>query len=290
MARIQTLMQSIAHLLRPLIRLLIRHGVSADALNELVRKLYVDVASQEFRIAGKRQTFARISVITGLHRKEVSRLAKTTLADELGSIDEANRAAQVLTAWVRDAAFHDAQGNPLALPFAGPHPSFSSLAETHSGDMKPRSIANELIRVGAIKEEGDKLRLTARGYVPAADPERLLEIMGRDTAELIETIDHNLRAQPHERLFQRKVLYDNIALEDVEAFKAYSAERAQTLLEDLDRWLSRRDRGNCKTGQSVTLGVGAFQVVRTNQDRHFGEFFDNKDRSKKFGENKDEPS
>ena len=68
------LLNAARRILYPLVRILLRNGISSDALTELVRKTYVDVAEAEFGIEGKRQTTARISVITGLNRKEVARL------------------------------------------------------------------------------------------------------------------------------------------------------------------------------------------------------------------------
>ena len=68
MALEQKLMQAARRILRPLVRILLRNGIASDALTELVRQTYVDVADQEFGIEGKRQTIARISVMTGLNR------------------------------------------------------------------------------------------------------------------------------------------------------------------------------------------------------------------------------
>jgi hypothetical protein len=69
-----------------------------------------------------------------------------------------------------------------------------------------------------------------------------LHILGTDVAHLISTIDHNLKSDPIGPLFQRKVAYDNLPDEVIPEFRKYSAKRAQTLLESLDRWLGQRDR------------------------------------------------
>ncbi|HEY5646204.1 MAG TPA: DUF6502 family protein, partial [Pseudomonadales bacterium] len=112
------LLDAARRILYPLVRILLRNGIPSDALTELVRKTYVDVADREFTIEGKRQTTARISVITGLNRKEVARLrGMPALTDD----DQRrwNRAATVLGAWLRDEAFQDRKGDPLDLPFEG---------------------------------------------------------------------------------------------------------------------------------------------------------------------------
>jgi hypothetical protein len=264
MAVEQKLMQAARRILRPLVRILLRNGIPSDALTELVRKTYVDVADEEFAIEGKRQTVARISVITGLNRKEVSRLRG---AEPIDSEDAVwwNRAAHVLGSWLRDEEFLDRKGDPLDLPFSDASPSFVDLVRKHSGDMYPRSVADELLRLGAIEEVNGNLRMTTRGYVPGADPERIIDILGLDTAEFMETVDHNLQsATDEERLFQLKVLSDNVPMEYLEEFNAYSRRLSRPVIEELSRWLSERDMGRDWSGEDgrVEIGLGIYQINR----------------------------
>ena len=264
MAVEQKLMQAARRILRPLVRILLRNGIPSNALTELVRQTYVDVADEEFTIEGKRQTAARIAVLTGLNRKEVSRLRGTPPLDQA---DEAwrNRAAHVLASWLRDRQFLDRKGDPLDLPLAGKSPRFTDLVRKHSGDMYPRSIADELLRLGAIEEVDGKLRMTNRGYVPGADPERIIDILGIDTSEFIETVDHNLQADSDaERLLQLKVFCDNLPAEHLEEFNRYSTRLSRPVLEELARWLSERDKGRDWSGddERVQVGLGLFQINR----------------------------
>jgi hypothetical protein len=265
MAVEQSLMRAARRILRPLVRILLRNGIPSDALTELVRKTYVDVAEEEFAIEGKRQTLSRISVITGLNRKEVSRLRSLPPLDRSDEVWW-NRAAHVLASWLRDETFLDRKGDPLDLPFASQDsgPSFTELVRRHSGDMRPRSVADELLRMGAIEEADGRLRMTSRGYVPAADPERILDILGIDTAEFIETIDHNLQAGGDDTLVQLKVLSDNVPAKHLKEFNAYSARLSRNVLEELSRWLSERDQGRDWSGddERVVLGLGVYQINR----------------------------
>ncbi len=260
------LLDAARRILYPLVRILLRNGIPSDALTELVRKVYVDVAENEFAIEGKRQTTARISVITGLNRKEVARLRNLA---ELSDDDKRrwNRAATVLGSWLRDGEFQDRKGDPLDLPFEpleDDSPSFTSLVKRSSGDMQPWAIADELMRVGAVEMIDGKLRMTTRGYVPAADPESVAEILGIDTAEFIETVDHNMQAESDEKLFQLKVLSDNVPAEYVDEFNAYSRRLSRPVLEELNRWLAERDLKRDWSGEDdrVVLGLGIYQINR----------------------------
>ncbi len=264
-----TLLSATARILRPLVRILLRNGVASDAVTELVRRVYVDVAFSEFALEGKRPTQSRVSVLTRLNRKEVARLRALRESILPSPEGRRNRAASVIAAWLRDEDFLDERGEPRALVFSGPG-SFSELCQRHSGDMKPRAIADELLSVGALVQDGDLLRVTARGYVPGKDPVEILGILGTDTSELIETIDHNLCVTPEERRFQAKVQYDNVPSEHLEEFLRYSGSRAQALLEDLDRWLAERDCGAAPPEDTppLVLGLGAYQIISSSQSEH----------------------
>lgn len=263
----QSLLRAARRVLRPLVRVLLRNGITARTFEELVRKVFVDVAHDEFGIEGKPQTLARISVITGLNRKEVARLRKLPPVDES---DRAffNRAGTVFAAWRTDEAFHDAKGDPLDLPFAGPAPSFTELVKKHSGDMYPRAIADELLRLGAIQEIDGKLRMTSRGYVPVADQARMLDILGVDTAELIETIDHNLQASGDDRRLQLKVIANNLPESAFAEFDRYSKRIARNAVEEIARWLGERDLGKDDSGSDrrLAVGVGVYQIVHTSRE------------------------
>ena len=260
------LLHAARRILYPLVRILLRNGIPSDALTELVRKTYVDVAEDEFGLEGRRQTTARISVITGLNRKEVARLRG---GDALGDDDRSrwNRAATVLGAWLRDSDFHDRKGDPLDLSFDDGTPSFLDLVKKHSGDMQPRAIADELIRAGAIEVVEDKLRMTDRGYVPTEDPEAVAEILGVDTGEFIETVDHNMQTGPDDKHLQVKVLADNVPAHHVDEFNAYSKRLSRPVIEELNRWLSERDMKRDWSGDDdrFALGLGIYQINRPAQ-------------------------
>jgi hypothetical protein len=106
-----------------------------------------------------------------------------------------------------------------------------------------RAILDELLRVRAVEQlEDGHIRLLARSYVPAEGEVEKLEILGSDVADLIATIDWNLRCPPAEAYFQRKVQYDNLPAEVMPTLHTLAGERAQALIEQLDLWMSGRDR------------------------------------------------
>ena len=234
---------AVLRLLRPLVRILLRNGMTYGEFSDLAKWVFVDVADKEFGIPGRKQTVSRIAVITGLNRKEVSRVQKIAVPEDDATRRQYNRAARVINGWVRDAAYQNGQGQPAELPFEGETGSFSALVKAHSGDMPARAVLDELQRVGAVEVTDEGLvRLMARAYVPLTGETDKLHILGTDTALLLATIDHNLQAPPGGAYYQRKLAYDNLSEEGLAAFRELSAEKAQALLEELDVHLSRMDR------------------------------------------------
>lgn len=231
---------AVLRLLRPLCRLLLRNHVAFAAFEELAKKVYVQVAMEDFGIPGKKPTLSRASVLTGLTRKDVQRLTTGEPGLEKRGADEGyNRAARVLTGWLRDTEFHDQNGQPALLAVSDGQASFAALVRRYSGDMPVRAVLDEMLRVGAVRRLDDqRIELVARAYVPIADESEKLAILGNDVADLITTIDHNIRQDPLGPRFQRKVMYRNFPASQLPAFRKLSAAHSQELLEKFDRWLS----------------------------------------------------
>jgi len=255
---------ALAKLLRPLFRLLLRHQVPFGAFEELAKRVYVDVALNDFGIPGKKPSISRASILSGLTRKEVQRLLAA--GDEPASsaaLDGGryNRAARVLTGWVRDHQYLDAKGQPRALSLEG-EDGFAALVRRHSGDMPARAVLDELERVGAVHRRDDGLiELLARAYVPRSSATDKLAILGTDVADLIETIDHNLDVGETDPRFQRKVMYLSIPASALPAFRKRSAANAQALLEKFDRWLAEHDVPNppdAPNAARARVGVGIY--------------------------------
>ena len=248
-----------ARLLRPLVRVLLRYGVSYSAFSELAKRLFVEVATQDFTIPGKKQTASRISTMTGLSRKEVVRVAG--LSTPLVDVDlfAVNRAARVISGWVNDDQFRDDSGDPAVLPFDQGENSFVALVKRYSGDITPRTIADELQRVGAVQSTRDGgLQLLERAYVVNASERDKLAILGHDVADMIGSIDHNLQF-PATPYFQRKVAYSSIPVGKVPMLREQMALQAQTCLENMDSKLAVVARQESQsTGEHVRIGVGIY--------------------------------
>ena len=257
----QALSDAARTILRPLVRVLLRNGIPFGAFADLARGVYIEVAEKEFALEGKRQTVSRISTLTGLTRKEVGRIQAAETPPAPPDAERYHRPARVIGGWVRSKAYHDRRGRPADLPMEGERASFSALVREFSGDIPPRAIADELLRVGAIEILPDGgVRLLTRAYIARGDQADKIGILGDDVADLIRTIDHNLTCPPDEAYFQRRVSYDNIPQEARPTLKKALSRRAQSCLEAMDRVLAAADRdrspaskgsGRLRTGVAI---------------------------------------
>ena len=258
----QSLFAAVTKLLRPLIRILLRNGIPYGIFADLAKRVYVDIAADEFGIPGRKQSISRISIITGLSRKEISRVNLLPEQRDEDATERYNRAARVISGWVRDRDFLDDQNHPAELRMEGSGPTFNELVRRFSGDVPARAVLDELLHVGAVERVGThSIRLIQRAYLPKTDEASMLDILGTDVQALISTIDHNLRSRTQESFFQRKVAYDNLPVEIVQELRRLSSSRGQTWLEELDRWLAQHDRDiNPSVGGSgrIRAGVGIY--------------------------------
>ncbi|KPJ97959.1 MAG: hypothetical protein AMJ60_09860 [Desulfobacterales bacterium SG8_35] len=256
------LTSSVVKLLRPLVRILLRYGVSFGEFAEMARWVFVDVADKDFSIGGRKQTVSRISVITGLNRKDVTRLKKINIHDDKDGPAGINRAGRVIFGWVRDKTFHGSKGVPAVLPLEGEDKSFTALVKQYSGDMPVRAVLDELLRIEAVRKNDDNtVTLLTKAYIPKNIDAEKISILGADAADLISTIDHNLGDPIDQPFFQRKVMYDNIPAEAVVLLKETSSAESQRLLEKLNVILAGHDR-DCnpliRGSGRKRLGIGIY--------------------------------
>ena len=268
----EALRYALLRILHALARVLLRHGMPLAAFVELAKRAYVDVVFRDFAIPGRKMTVSRAALLTGLTRKDVQRLVDAPADTDSGFSSPHNRAARVVAGWVRDAEFHSADGQPKPLPVDDAPASFTALVRRYSGDVPPRAVLDELVRVGTVEREEDgRIRLLSRAYVPRVSDAGKVAILGTDVSYLINTIDHNLQEGRGPPRFQRKVMYDNLPVEAVDEFRALAARQSQELIEKLDAWLARHDRdvdpGVRGTGR-MRAGVGVFAFEENLVEDH----------------------
>lgn len=231
------LVRALFTLMRPLARLLLRNGMSYKAFAELAKRVFVEVAREDFRIPGRKQSDSRVSVITGLSRKEVKRVQADVESHTDGELRLHNRAARVIYGWVNDPDFQDGKGEPNRLTMEDENgASFTALVRRYSGDAPPRAVLDELDRVHAVERHDDgHLSLTTRQYAPPADaaPEKL-DYLGNTAAALITSVDRHWQNGPSTHYQGHFSL--QLTESEMEAFRASARTEGPRLLAAAESW------------------------------------------------------
>lgn len=265
---------AILTIFKPLVSLMLRSGISFGEASTLLKQAYVHEAENELQASGEKTTTSRISIITGLTRKDVAFLRKETSPHDLKTVNH-NRAIRVIGGWNGDSKYCNDEGNAKVLQIQGHSESFESLVNKYSGDMPYRAVLNELIRTGAVEKIGnDNVVLVRSAYVSSDDENEKYSLLGEDVTLLVKTIKHNITASKNDVHYQRKVLYDNIPRRYTDEFKALANRENQLLLLKLNSWLIQQDMDNNKQKmeeEAVTLGVGIYyfeESTKKNEDKN----------------------
>jgi hypothetical protein len=165
----------------------------------------------------------------------------------------------VISGWMNDARFVSAAGVPRPLDMEGDDGSFAALVKHYSGDIPTRAMFDLLLKSGCVEQVNGKVYLSSYAYVPGNDPADLINILGADSHELMDSIIHNMSCDKSARRFQRKVSSHQLASAHVAAFHRYAARRSQSLLEDLDAWLTQHESETQDDARYVSLGIYFYQ-------------------------------
>ncbi|MEE8119160.1 MAG: DUF6502 family protein [Gammaproteobacteria bacterium] len=200
-------------IMRPLVRIFLRFGVTCDALTAIVRWLYVEVASEnrEFHLKVK-VSKSRVACITGLSRRAVDEIVQSGSPEAMIGQKKGNRAARVLNGWLNDKRFIDSTGKPVSIPLrASRGVSFFQLSKEYSDDVPMRTILDELIAAGSVKVSDNIVHVISNAFVPAPEnSEKMLEVTGISLADMATNVEHNLRLDITDRFLQRECYDANI--------------------------------------------------------------------------------
>lgn len=215
-------------LMQPIVRWLLRHGVNYVALADQLKPVFLEVAREELRRSGGKATHSAISVLSGVHRKDVRSLLEASDARERRK--GVPLASQVFTRWVTDPQFRAADGSPAILPRTGPSPSFDTLARAVSTDVHPRSVLDELVRLGLVTASDDLVSLSAQAFVPAGQLADLTALFVANAADHMAAAVHNL-TEPGPKLLEQSVFADGLSADSADVL-AQAAREAWTQVFD----------------------------------------------------------
>jgi hypothetical protein len=254
------LVGALAALLEPIARLAVARGLPCASVEDLLKAAFVEAARRAQPPSAGTRIVSRVATATGLTRREVTRLLG---AEHARPAVRPAPATQVFTRWIADPRLRDRQGRPRPLRRQGAAPSFEALARAVTQDVHPRTLLDELVRLGLVAEQGDEVHVLRDSVVPAGGSARALAFVGSNVGDhLCAAIDNVLAdAPPH---VEQAVFADPLSDESMAAFNALAKAQWQQLLEATVPQLQAlvdadRTAGRART-RRVRLGIYGYHA------------------------------
>ena len=206
-------------LLRPLVRAMIAQGITAPALYRVLKRIYVEVAESDFRLEGERQTDSRISLLTGVHRRDVRTFRESDSGAEAAAQEKVTTIASVLGRWLADPETRNPDGTPMPLPRSGEIRSFDALVRSVSKDIRARTVLDELTRQGLVETREGLVHLKADAFLGPADPDQKVFFFADNVGDHIAAAVENLLSDSPAFL-ERAVFYNRLTSSSVDELEA----------------------------------------------------------------------
>ena len=251
-------------LLAPLVRLLLARGITQPFLANLLKSVYVQVAEKEFPVPGRGQSNSRISLLTGVHRKDVQRIRAESPTEEVAP-PIVSLGTQLIATWIGDERYLDPSGSPKPLKrraTADGSVDFEQLvASVSRKDIRARVVLDELLRLGVAEvDHEDFVRLNVEAFVPDTGFDEKVFYFGQNLRDHISAGTHNLLGEQPPFL-ERSVFYHGLRTVDLQEIVATSHSLGTEALKELNRKamkMKRISEGQTGANKRFTFGVYFF--------------------------------
>jgi hypothetical protein len=237
-------------LFAPIARLLVARGVLFSDLIERMKAHYVQAALLQ---AGDRTTDSRVSVMTGLQRRDIARLRGEDVKDR-----RPNHLSRLVALW-QTAPDWSVDGMAQPLPRSGDGASFDGLAQSVRRDVHPRTMLDALVSAGTVtlSEDGQTVTLTQGSYQPLAGSDDQLAYLARNLGDHAQAAFENVQGRypPH---FERAVHYTGLTEAQVAALAARFSAAEMALFHDISQTAAEMKRGNVTPGPMRFRAGGYF--------------------------------
>jgi hypothetical protein len=268
----------------PLVKLLLHRGVGFQALAEALKNIFIRVAEAEFALEGKPATDSRISLLTGIHRRDVKRLrdeararsSRTSAAAGNGAVaatkSEISLSARVIAVWTGLPDHLDADGKPKPLHRLarfGDDQSFESLVRSVSKDIRPRALLDEWLRRGAVTlDDEDRVHLNLDVFMAHKGLDEKAFYFGQNIHDHLAAIAHNITGNEPPFL-ERCVYYGQLTPASVAELAELAREEGMRSLQVLNRRaieLKARDAGEADARHRMNFGLYFYSAASRGPD------------------------
>lgn len=249
-------------LLKPVLRLCLRHAIKLQEILEEVKLSLLELAQQEMVKLGEQINVSRLSLMTGVHRKDVIRIL-----DQPQNIkQEENLLSRIIGMWKNSAEFRSISGRPKTLSTKGKNSEFAHLVRSVSRELNPYSVLFELERSAMVERSPGGIKLKAQVYVPKGDYQQSLQLLARDSEDLAEAVLENISENETVKNLHIKTEYDNISPMHLSEIKHWLLKEGDAFHERASRYLASFDKditpGRSKEEGRARISLGSFSLVQ----------------------------
>jgi len=230
----EDVVRALRAILAPLVRLLLATGVDYTRLSAELKPLFIEQAQLELLRCGRKDTDSAISLLSGVHRKDVHTWRESGLADSISK--KASLSTQLFARWVHDPQYMNRRRQPKRLPRLGPAPSFETLAHSVTQDVRPYTILTELLRLGLVQIEmrrGQEYVVpNQNGFIPPPGSLELIELFGNNlTDHAAAAVANLLGSSPRleQSVFAEGITAESAELLGVLARKLWAQARTEMI-------------------------------------------------------------
>ena len=255
--------RAVRKLLRPLIALLMDHGLSYSWFIKTVKILYVDVAIHDFKLNDKELTDSRVCLLTGIDRKDIRKL-RTNETEKYSAPENTSIGAELALIWMTEQQYLDQQGNPAPLQRLKSSnensnlPSFEELFTSVTKSIKPRAFLDEWIRIGAVNiDNRDRVCINLENFVANKGYEEKVFFLGKNIHDHIASTRANVNSDESPFL-ERAVYYDQLSAESVNTLSLLSKELGMEFLREMNkkaRALQLKDKKSNTSKKRMHVGL-----------------------------------
>ena len=221
---------ALRRIMEPIAQLLIARGIRFQAASERLKEAYLAAGAKVAE--APRLTDSRLSVLTGLQRKDIKAI-RARRADRQPTDRTMGPIPRLIQNW-RSMAEFQRDGLPATLPRASADaPSFETLAATVSTDIHPRTLLDEMKRLELVQEDNDRIVLLVEAYIPGGDTDALYTYLGGNLGDHAQAAVTNILAQPDPPNFERAVHYNRLGADALDELTALASRLQQQTLEQI---------------------------------------------------------
>lgn len=262
-----SLFRALSRLLRPIVRLCLANGITFATAEEFLKRAFVHEAKAIQPEAPEHGMVSRISTVSGLNRREVTRLTKLATSER---ITKQPLASEILARWTTDPAWRDQDGNPLVIKRLGTAPSFETLAHSITRDVHPRSLLDELIRLDLANHDHnlDLITVTRKDFVPQSDSLQMLDFLGDNVGDHLDAAIANVLHDGKSHL-EQAVFADELSAKSLEALRplvmAQWQELHDKMIPTLTSFIEDDKRAGRVQNQRIRIGLYTFTDITDSQ-------------------------